>query len=1312
MSWQRTPYVLPMLAAAAVSTAAALYVFMRRHRSPRSRIGVLLLLAGAVWMLGAALETASADLSSKILWDKLQFVGICIIPPACLSYALCFTGHDRWLTPTRRIALSVVPGITLLLVLTNETHGLIWREAWLDTSGPYAVKQAIYGPALWAFMAYAYALLLVAVVLLVRELVRSGRLYRWQATALLVAVMTPWLLNILEQVLGWTALSDMELTPLALAVAVPVIAWSSYRLQVRDIVPVAREAVLDSMDDALVILDTDERIIDLNRAAQSLAGQPRSDLLGKRVVELWPGFPTWAARYRGEDSLRQQIKLDQDGQQRTFSLRTSPVTDRRGRTIAHVVALHDISELQRRTDVLAAVLEATKAVSSSLDLDQVLGLIAEEMLNAAGADGCTLSQWDREQDAVVTWVEKRRVYHGRLDEAGSAYPLRWFPLTRSVLEARKPRVVRLSDPDADPQEIALMQSQGTETLLMLPLAHRNSIIGLVELESERDRQFTPDEIRMCELLADQAAVAIEHARLYQESKRRQEELSALLESGMAITASLDLEDILVAVAEAAVFLLKATGAHVCRWDSTHCTTTVLAKVLDTAASAREGGADVGATYTEQSFVGHIVENRQPYPLRLSDPDLREDWRRYLEEYGGKSALLLPLVHEEKTAIYLVVWESRHDRRFTENQVLLARNLVSQAAVALENARLHAETERRLREQVALREAVSAIASTLDIEVVLARVAEQLGRAVSATSAYISRVDLELAQSTVLAEFISESANEEEKVSDLGATYQEADSEFLRDMSQGLPHIEHVDDAELAESDRKHMIKYGAKSVLHIPLFTRGQIIGYAELWESRRRREFTADEVALCQAIAHNAAVALEKARLYEQAQQDIAERTQMEAVLRQRNRELVSLQAASTALISSLDRQFILDTVAWEMANLLEVDSCTILEWDREGDTVSVIADHGTDGLDERAGEPGGGHLADYPLRHRAISERRALQTTVSASALEPAALAHLQQVGAKTLLVLPLVFQDKVLGLVEIKESHVERSFDDHESTLAQMLASQAATAIENARLYEQAQQEIAVRKQAERALERYAADLEQSNQELQQFAYIASHDLQEPLRMVTSYLQLLEQRYKGKLDASADDFIHFAVDGANRMRELIQGLLAYSRVETRGTPLQAVDSQAVLEQVLKDLQIAIAENQALVTHDPLPTVLADAIQLSQVFQNLISNAVKFRGDRRPAIHVGVENDDTEWQFSVRDNGIGIEPQHTERIFAIFQRLHTRHEYPGTGIGLAVCKRIVERHGGRIWVESEPGQGSTFFFTIPRQNRQDASRSSGGTE
>jgi light-regulated signal transduction histidine kinase (bacteriophytochrome) len=233
-----------------------------------------------------------------------------------------------------------------------------------------------------------------------------------------------------------------------------------------------------------------------------------------------------------------------------------------------------------------------------------------------------------------------------------------------------------------------------------------------------------------------------------------------------------------------------------------------------------------------------------------------------------------------------------------------------------------------------------------------------------------------------------------------------------------------------------------------------------------------------------------------------------------------------------------------------------------------------------------------------------------------------------------------------------------------------------------------------------ERYrqrAEDLARSNAELEQFAYVASHDLQEPLRMVSSYLQLLERRYQDQLDENASEFIGYAVDGATRMKRLISDLLSFSRVNTRGQEPQITDLNQVVDGVLNNLEVAIKENGADITHDPLPHLKTDATQMAQVFQNLIGNAIKFRSERSLQVHVGAERINGEWQFCVQDNGIGIDPQYADRIFVIFQRLHTREEYSGTGIGLAICKKIVERHGGRIWMESKLGQGSTFFFTLP---------------
>jgi len=243
-----------------------------------------------------------------------------------------------------------------------------------------------------------------------------------------------------------------------------------------------------------------------------------------------------------------------------------------------------------------------------------------------------------------------------------------------------------------------------------------------------------------------------------------------------------------------------------------------------------------------------------------------------------------------------------------------------------------------------------------------------------------------------------------------------------------------------------------------------------------------------------------------------------------------------------------------------------------------------------------------------------------------------------------------------------------------------------------------DITLRKQAVDKLKQTTAELTRSNEELQRFAYVASHDLQEPLRMVASYVQLLERRYKDKLDDDASEFINFAVEGTKRMQNLINDLLAYSRVDSQGKPFEPVNMEQILGYTLANLEVAVEESHTIVTHDLLPTVIGDEGQMVQVFQNLVANAIKFHGKEAPRVHISAELKENEWVFSVKDNGIGIEPQYFDRIFIIFQRLHGQ-EYPGTGTGLSIVKRIVERHGGRVWVESEYNKNTTFYFSIPKR-------------
>lgn len=281
--------------------------------------------------------------------------------------------------------------------------------------------------------------------------------------------------------------------------------------------------------------------------------------------------------------------------------------------------------------------------------------------------------------------------------------------------------------------------------------------------------------------------------------------------------------------------------------------------------------------------------------------------------------------------------------------------------------------------------------------------------------------------------------------------------------------------------------------------------------------------------------------------------------------------------------------------------------------------------------------------------------------------------------------------MGIIQVSDKYAGEFTEEDEIILIQ-LAQLTATAIE-----------VQI---ANANLESQAAELTRSNTELEQFAYVASHDLQEPLRKIVGFTDRLEEKYKGQLDDKADRYLHYINDGAGRMQQLVKDLLALSRVGRHGREFALTDTAAIVAQAVDNLEHAIADNGATVTFDALPTIMGDEIQLTQLFQNLIANAMKFRGDEPPAVSIIAEDWGDSWQFKVSDNGIGIDPQFTERIFVIFQRLHTRTEYPGTGIGLAICRKIVERHGGRIWVESEPDSGSTFYFTIPMDLNDDPTK------
>jgi GAF domain-containing protein len=663
----------------------------------------------------------------------------------------------------------------------------------------------------------------------------------------------------------------------------------------------------------------------------------------------------------------------------------------------------------------------------------------------------------------------------------------------------------------------------------------------------------------------------------------------------------------------------------------------------------------GGTPVIGGFLRRVVASRQS---AVVDDVLNSDGLQTFKSEGARSAIVVPITTADETLGVIEV-ASRMPRKFRPDEVRSLKAIGHQVGIALQKARLVEEAQRRAREQEALSAIARATSQTLNfdemLQVSLDKVLEVTGR----EQGYIrlrepGGVNLRLAVHRGISSRYVESLVQHRRIGGKSEqVFRTGDSLVINDPESG--------------DIRDEIRREGTRALVWVPLKVMGAIIGIMNV-STTRDAPFEPREVELLKAIGNVIGVALENARLFREAER--------------RNHELKSLYTVASSASKLLDTHEVIDTALKTTIEIMGVDAGRFYVLDDKHGRLTLAAHYGIaegelKSIQEYAiGEGVIGKIATeaHPIVFADI------ESDVSYASAARSGTGR--RLGFRSAAGLPITVKGRTVGVVYVY-GRLVRQFPSRDIDLLSAIGGQIGFALENSRLFSE--------------LSAKAAELERSNSELQHFAYIASHDLQEPLRMVASYMQLLSRRYKGKLDSDADEFIGFAVDGALRMQALINALLSYSRVGSQGKAFEPTDFEKVLDGTLAGLKKAIEESGAEISRDPLPTLMADGAQIGQLFQNLVGNALKFRDHRRPVVRVGATHREKEWLFSITDNGVGFDPKNADRIFVMFQRLHSKDEYPGTGIGLAVCKKIVERHGGRIWVDSARGEGSTFYFTLP---------------
>ena len=1197
----------------------------------------------------------------------------------------------------------------------------------------------------------------------------------------------PWIGNGLY-LSGLSPIPNLDLTPFAFTLSGVAFAWALFRFRLLDIVPVARRAVIDGMPDGVIVLDGQNRIIDLNLAAQRIIGPAATNAIGQPAAQILAGYADLVDRFRRTMEDRAEISLDQDDGQHHYELEISPLTSQRDQLLGRVVVLHDITarkaaetalrDQKQRFENLVAVARATaeqptlegtlqNALNVATNLTQVeagsLFLLDEQGFvthhiaafgkNTPGQEPGYIRQvMDK---GLAGWVVRHHqaalVYDTGQDE-------RWLPF-----------------PDNYPYPI--------RSALAVPIISGAGVSGVLTLVHPTPAYFNPEHQQLMQAAADQMALAIRNAQIFEAQRRMADRQITLYEVLHSIAGQADPEQVVrVAVDTITEFagwpkvLIGLPQQNQTAWTAV-AVRGMPAALTGRAFSINRTVAGLALATGQTQLVSETAADQTHAPLGSTT----------------RTVLATPLARGERILGVLSL-ESDRPAAYDPDDVLLVESLAEAIALTLDNAQLHAETQRRLKEQTALREASVVISSTLDLETVLGHITEQMARAVDVSSNYICSYEPDTRQATVLAEHFSPQAGSKEKISKLNTGYYlPQDFPSLADLLQaGQPIINQVDNPYLADIQRNHMRQFGAQTTLTIPVQVRGETIAYAELRDSRRRRDFSAEEIALCQGIAQQAAIAIEHARLYDETVQHAA--------------SLSALYTVTRVVSHALELEEALPQALWATLTSLGFDAGVISLTQPTTNQLYLAAEHG------------------LPPDLSAFYHRQATMPHTLCSYVfnqqEPLTIDHLDReapidsselvvMGFESYIGIPLQHQQQSLGTLSLFARRPHR-LSDEELSLLTAIGNQIATAVTNVRLFQtitdqhshlQAlieanrdgvlligmDQKILVanapilnlldlpgqatdwtnrpifdlladlRRHAPAAVRAAFSEIRRIQQgheppgegefeiptraihwlnlpvltgttplgrlivlqdvtEARQLEKMRNdlthtmvHDLRNPLTAIHSSLHLIEFA-EGDFSPQQQWMLDVARNRSEGMLDLVNDILDVSQLESGRMPLERspVSLENIIEETLQaQTPLAAGKNLDLDSNIPksLPLPCADARLIERVLQNLVGNAIKFTPEGGQVYIKAHQPDeallsnqpgfDPVIQISVEDTGPGIPPELQSRLFQKFTT--GRQVGSGSGLGLAFCKLAIEAHGGKIWVQSEPNEGTIFNFTLP---------------